>query len=187
MNDDTMRINETPPASRVIMIMLVGVIIYMAAFSLLNPVVPSETGPMRGRFPGNFSTTGSFILNTSSIALGLAGMLVSSFVLFRRSRKGYDEAGPNQQNHADDFSIMKRALNDDETALLERVREVPGGITQDSLRFRLGWSKAKVSTMLTNLDRMGLVQRERFGKTYKVYYQGSSPDDSLPGSSGTGS
>lgn len=30
-------------------------------------------------------------------------------------------------------------------------------------------SKAKVSTTLTRLDKMNLIQRERQGKTYKVF------------------
>lgn len=51
-------------------------------------------------------------------------------------------------------------------------RGEPGRITQDSLRFRLGWSKAKVSRILTNLDRKNIVQRERTGKTYAVFLSG---------------
>ena len=53
---------------------------------------------------------------------------------------------------------------------LEAIKK-SGEITQDSLRFRLDWSKAKVSTILTNLDKRNLIQRERIGKTYKVYLQ----------------
>ena len=53
---------------------------------------------------------------------------------------------------------------------LDEIKKA-GEITQDSLRFRLNWSKAKVSTILTNLDKIGLIQRERIGKTYKVYLQ----------------
>ena len=40
-----------------------------------------------------------------------------------------------------------------------------------SLRFRLNWSKAKISTILTNLDKKGIVQRQRTGKTYNIYLQ----------------
>ena len=54
--------------------------------------------------------------------------------------------------------------------ILDEIKKA-GEITQDSLRFRLNWSKAKISTTLTNLDKMNLIQKERIGKTYKVYLQ----------------
>ena len=55
-----------------------------------------------------------------------------------------------------------------EKKILDEVKRA-GEITQDSLRFRLNWSKAKISTILTNLDKINLIQRERQGKTYKVF------------------
>ena len=53
----------------------------------------------------------------------------------------------------DELEIIKRALSDDEKAVLDEIRRA-GEITQDSLRFRLEWSKAKLSRILTNLDKM---------------------------------
>jgi uncharacterized membrane protein len=44
------------------------------------------------------------------------------------------------------------------------------------LRFRLGWSKAKLSRILTNLDKMNLIQRERAGKTYNVFLAQRKPE-----------
>jgi uncharacterized membrane protein len=160
-----MEMKTMHPASRIIIILIAGIIIYTLAFSILSLTPVSQASmPSRRPMMGSFSTTNDIILNGVSIALGLTVMLAASFLFFRRHETP-------KALERDEFSIMKRALKEDETALLERVREVPQGITQDSLRFRLGWSKAKVSTMLSNLDRMGLVQRERFGKTYRVYYQ----------------
>lgn len=154
------------PVSKAIIVLLVGVLVYVIAFSLLSrAVVPDR--PLVGHMMGNFNTWGNTIVNGVSIGAGLVGMLLTSILLFRK----HEERTGTPHEHRDEFSIMKRALTKDEAALLEKVREVEDGITQDSLRFRLGWSKAKVSTMLGNLDRMGLVQRERYGKTYKVYYQ----------------
>ncbi|MBI4053501.1 MAG: hypothetical protein HY394_05715 [Candidatus Diapherotrites archaeon] len=69
-----------------------------------------------------------------------------------------------------ELEILKKALNGGEKKVLDEV-EKAGEITQDSLRFRLGWSKAKISTILSNLDRKNLVQRERTGKTYKVFLE----------------
>jgi len=66
------------------------------------------------------------------------------------------------------LSIVRKKLSADEKKMLGKI-EIAGTITQDSLRARLGWSKAKVSTTLTRLDKMNLIQRERQGKTYKVF------------------
>lgn len=66
--------------------------------------------------------------------------------------------------------IIKTALTEEEKKALFEI-EKAGEITQDSLRFRLGWSKAKTSAIISNLDRMGIVQRERIGKTYKVFLE----------------
>lgn len=67
-----------------------------------------------------------------------------------------------------EFSILKKALSNDEKLVLEEIKKA-GEITQDSLKFRLNWSKAKLSAILSNLDRLNLIQRERQGKTYKVF------------------
>lgn len=66
------------------------------------------------------------------------------------------------------LDVIKKGLSKDELAVIREV-EKTGSITQDSLRFRLNWSKAKVSTIVTNLDKLNLVQRERMGKTYRVF------------------
>ncbi|MBI4020278.1 MAG: hypothetical protein HY367_03015 [Candidatus Aenigmarchaeota archaeon] len=159
-----MALESYHPVSKIILILIAGVVIYMLSFPVTGLLVPRDR-PF-GHMMGNFGTPGNILVNSLSVAVGLVGMLVMSLLLFRKR-----EQTPVEKPKADEFSIMKRALSADEALLLEKVRAVPDGITQDSLRFRLNWSKAKVSTMLSNLDRMGLVQRERLGKTYKVHYQ----------------
>lgn len=103
-----------------------------------------------GAMSGSAGWTGAVPLIIGVLAATLASLF------FFRSRKA-DERREG----------MKAMLSSDEQTLLNAV-EGAGEITQDSLRFRLDWSKAKVSAVLTNLDRRGLVQRERTGKTYKV-------------------
>lgn len=96
------------------------------------------------------------------IALGL-GVFVSLKLKTKHEMK---------HTHADSrqraLAIVKKKLSADEKKMLKEI-EKAGSITQDSLRARLGWSKAKVSTMLTRLDKMNLIQRERQGKTYRVF------------------
>ncbi len=67
-----------------------------------------------------------------------------------------------------ELAMVKKGLSEDEKKILTEI-EKEKEITQDSLRFRLEWSKAKVSTILTHLDKMGIIQRRREGKTYIVF------------------
>lgn len=167
------------PISKALITLIVGAVLSTGSFFGLAGAFPVEQAWGR-QLLFNFTTPGSLLVNGGALVVGLLGMLIVSLLLFKRAavpaipNTTIQPASslPTVPMPAEDiFSILKKALSPDETALLEQVRASPGGITQDSLRFRLNWSKPKVSTLLSQLDRMGLVQRERMGKTYKVHYQ----------------
>ena len=149
--------------SKAIIVVLVAVasyfIIFIATTSLLAPEQPPMARMMNdvmGTSIAGFSATTSIVLNLFSIVLALiAGFMASSRIFGEAEKKS-------------EYEILRKALSEDEKKIMDEIKRA-GEITQDSLRFRLGWSKAKVSTMLTNLDRRNLIQRERLGKTYKVY------------------
>ncbi len=100
------------------------------------------------------------ILNILAVIFSLVVGFLVSLKLKPRSEDG----------KKDELSILKKALSKDEQKLLDEEQKAKE-ITQDSLRFRLNWSKAKVSALLNNLDRLDLVQRERVGKTYNVIFK----------------
>ena len=64
-------------------------------------------------------------------------------------------------------------LPDDERRILEPVLTSPG-ITQIELRDRSDFSKSKVSQTVSDLEKRGLLYRERQGRTYRIY-----PSDDL--------
>ena len=64
-------------------------------------------------------------------------------------------------------------LPEDERRILEPVLTSPG-ITQIELRDRSDFSKSKVSQTVSELEKRGLLYRERQGRTYRIY-----PSDSL--------
>jgi uncharacterized membrane protein len=66
------------------------------------------------------------------------------------------------------ISILERALSEDEMTIIDMVRGT-GELTQDSIRFRSGFSKSKVSALVLNLEKKGILQRERLGRTYKIF------------------
>ncbi|MFB6069549.1 MAG: helix-turn-helix transcriptional regulator [Halanaeroarchaeum sp.] len=78
-----------------------------------------------------------------------------------------DEIGPS--------GVTSRPLLDvlpeDERRVLEPVVESPG-ITQIELRDRADFSKSKVSQTVSDLEKRGLIARERQGRTYRVYPAG---------------
>ena len=149
--------------TKILLVLLVGLIFYFAIFSILKPFFISEPTPMRGvmgQMMGsnmmNFSTGSSTTMNLVSLIVAIGVTFIVSFYLFKSNVKD------------DEFRIIRKALSEDEKAILDEIKKA-GEITQDSLKFRLNWSKAKISTILTNLDKINLIQRERQGKTYKVF------------------
>lgn len=103
------------------------------------------------------------ILITLMIVLGLV-------LLFQRKQEQEQITSElkGEVSAVHEFELVKKGLSEDEKKILAEI-EKEKEITQDSLRFRLEWSKAKVSTILTHLDKMGIIQRRREGKTYVVF------------------
>ncbi|MEF8975524.1 MAG: MarR family transcriptional regulator [Halapricum sp.] len=66
-------------------------------------------------------------------------------------------------------------LPEDERRILEPVVDSPG-LTQIALRDRSDFSKSKVSQTVSDLEKRGLLYREKQGRTYRVF-----PDDDLAG------
>jgi|SRR3989344_7736958 len=148
--------------TKILLILLIGVILYFLVFLILNSSFikePASMTDMMGQMMGynNSSVTISLI----SLIIAIIAALIVSFYLFKQNRKEKEDS---------DYKVLRKALSEDEKKILDEIKKA-GEITQDSLRFRLDWSKAKISTILTNLDKRNLIQRKRTGKTYNVYLQ----------------
>ena len=74
----------------------------------------------------------------------------------------------NLKNSNDKFSLLLRPLDDNEQKVLIAVKEQEG-ITQSTLKYRANLSKAKVSMILTDFEKKGLIARKAKGKTYQVF------------------
>jgi len=162
---NNINLKELDNVSKVVLIVLVIVTGYLLMFLIMGLIfAPVQTPMMRmmnsvgGMNILSFSTTNLVIINLVSLVFALGLGFLTSIYLF--SKESEDKS----------YSILRKALSEDEKKILDEIKKA-GKITQDSLRFRLNWSKAKISTILTNLDKRGLIQRERIGKTYNVYLQ----------------
>ncbi len=130
----------------------------MQVFFLSQPRTMGDyMARMMGSSPNSLATNFVPLI----MALGI-GLLVSLNI----KPRAYAYAVRDHRQRA--LRIVMKKLSVDEKKMLKEI-ETAGEITQDSLRARLGWSKAKVSTTLTRLDKMNMIQRERQGKTYKVF------------------
>jgi uncharacterized membrane protein len=160
--------------TKLILIVLVIVISFTVLFFVSSQFLAEESDFGNGMMMDHMGTSTDYtvaILLSLTIAL-VAGVLIT---LWLKPSMQAQPVTPVQQTTIDELEIIKRALSDDEKLVLDEIRRA-GEITQDSLRFRLEWSKAKLSRILTNLDKLNLIQRERFGKTYKVFLTNNDSD-----------
>lgn len=152
--------------TKIIVIILVFAVSYIALYLALSQVLGGNENYSYGSgMMGDMMhpTTDYTVAILLSITIALIAAVLFSLWL-KPTRTVTQTAAPKP----DSLEIIKRALSDDEKAVLDEISRA-GEITQDSLRFRLEWSKPKLSRILTNLDKLNLIQRERFGKTYKVF------------------
>jgi flagellar basal body-associated protein FliL len=164
--------------TKIVLIILVVVISFLIVFSVLSVTFVQEPpsgdgvdgmGSMMDGMMGGTSLN-SLIISLVALTVALvAGALVSIWILSRKPEAPVPLPAPVTRR--DELDIIKRVLSDDERAVLDEIGRA-GEITQDSLRFRLEWSKSKLSRILTNMDKMNLIQRERVGKTYTVFLTG---------------
>jgi uncharacterized membrane protein len=120
-------------------------IVYFGLDSLLSLIVGDES-LVRGRLTLSFVTA-----------------MASGIVFYVYTKRSAPVSEPDKS-----MMILKKALTDDEIAIIDMVKDTPG-VTQDSLRFRTDFSKSKVSALILNLEKKGIVQREKTGKTYKIF------------------
>lgn len=156
------RLQQLDSTSRTLLLLIAVFVSYLIFVPILHPIFNPQ---------GHISEC---VLSASTPDIKLLNVLAVFFALvigFLLSLKLKPVAEKIDSKY--EIKAMKKVLSADERKLLEEV-EKAGEITQDSLRFRLNWSKAKVSAILNNLDRLNLVQRERVGKTYNVFVRKKS-------------
>lgn len=116
----------------------------------------------------------SSALTLGHIGFGFFGfMLALGFYIlfFNKSEENIMKRLEDQKNmqvEEERFKIIMKALDDYERKVMEIVKD-QDGITQNTLRLRSDLSKAKLSYVLQELERRGLVKRIPKGKTLEVH------------------
>ncbi|MFB6085320.1 MAG: helix-turn-helix transcriptional regulator [Halodesulfurarchaeum sp.] len=88
--------------------------------------------------------------------------------------KANDREADEKPNPSTERELL-RYLPEDERRVLEPVIDSPG-VTQIEIRDRADFSKSKVSQTLSELEKRGLVYKEKQGRTFRVY-PGEELDD----------
>lgn len=73
-----------------------------------------------------------------------------------------------ERSNKEKFELLLKGLDSYEKKAMEIVDEQPG-ITQSTLQIKSDMSKAKLSYVLTDLEKRDLIKREKKGKTYSIY------------------
>ena len=112
-------------------------------------------------------------LSILHFAFGIFGFLFAlSFYLFFFS-KGEEaivnrlEKDTNKKLTNEKFEILMLGLDQFEKEIMNILRK-EDSITQNTLKLKVSMSKAKLSQVLTNLEKKNLIKREPVGKTMKV-------------------
>ncbi len=127
---------------------------------------------------GCFNEPGCFAvergLSVSHIAIGIFSFILALgfyLLFFNKTEKAILERLEKEKEQKikdSKFDMLLKALDPFEKKVVEAVREQPG-ITQSTLRIRTDMSKAKLSYVLQELERRGIVKRVEKGKTLAIY------------------
>ncbi|MDO8508157.1 MAG: winged helix-turn-helix transcriptional regulator [Nanoarchaeota archaeon] len=133
-----------------------------------------EDGKEMGCFPNEECMNIEYSLNFSHIAVGVFSFILALgfyLLFFNKTEKAILnklEDDKNQKVEDSKFDILLKALDDYEQKVVKAVRDQPG-ITQSTLRIRTDMSKSKLSYVLQELERRGIIKRIEKGKTLEVY------------------
>jgi uncharacterized membrane protein len=98
------------------------------------------------------------------MTLSFLGGIAAGVGFFLLTRTEADKEEQVKRN----ILVLKKALNTDEALLIDLIAESEG-VTQDSLRFKTGFSKSKVSALLSEMEKKDILVREKLGRTYKIF------------------
>lgn len=105
------------------------------------------------------------IITSAIAALGLY------LIFFEKSQKAIISTLEKQkqvQTKEEKVGILLKGLAEEEKKVITAVLE-QDGITQQTLRFRTGLHKSKLSIVLGDLEKKGLIVRKEKGKTNQVF------------------
>ena len=114
------------------------------------------------------------LIGVSHIAIGFLSFIFALgfyLLFFNRGEEAILkrlEEEKNMKLEEDKFNVALKVMDENEKNVINAVKE-QDGITQITLRYRTNLSKAKISQVLTDFEKKGLIKRIQKGKTYAVH------------------
>lgn len=170
------------------LLIIAGVIVTNMLFVTRPSIIQIDDGTFKIiELPYTYTRNDAYVLVVSS---AIGGMMLTYILtmLFAAERSevksnitveksveipAHDSAVPTHDNPGkDDLRLVDAvltALKGDEKELVKHIANHGGEMLQNELVLSLNFSKAKVSRMLTNLEKRGLIIKEQYGLTNKVF------------------
>lgn len=155
-----------------ILLIVIGLVVGGMFFYYTTELI--QDGREMGCFPNQDCANIQYALNFSHIAVGIFSFILALgfyLIFFNKTEKAILnklEDDKNRNIEDNKFDILLKALDEYEQKVVKAVREQPG-ITQNTLRIRLDMSKTKLSYVLQELERRGIIKRTEKGKTLEVH------------------
>ncbi|MEK6937218.1 MAG: hypothetical protein AABW58_04060 [Nanoarchaeota archaeon] len=106
------------------------------------------------------------------IASGALNLILGVYFIFENKAKSeitsFIEKDQKLKQKEEKFSFLLKGLNEDEKKIIQAVKD-QDGISQSTLRIRTDMSKAKLSIVLSALEKKSLIKKVEDGKFNKIY------------------
>lgn len=155
-------------------ILLIIISLIVGAMFLYYNASLVEKSKIAGCYPSQECEPIERSLSLSNFAIGVFSFILALgfyLIFFNKTEKAIIERLEREKEQRIEdmkFNILIKALDPFEQKVVQAVREQPG-ITQNTLRLRVDMSKAKLSYVLQELERRGIVKREEKGKTLAIF------------------
>ncbi|KYH27270.1 hypothetical protein HAPAU_07240 [Halalkalicoccus paucihalophilus] len=117
-------------------------------------------------------TTGGLV-----VVIGLWAVLVGSGVIaWRRRRGSAPESVSTQIDPIESTPVSEPAVLTDEEQVHELLESHEGRMHQTHIVEETGWSKSKVSMLLSEMEADGSITKLRIGRENIISHPGSEPD-----------
>ena len=109
-------------------------------------------------------------MSASHFAIGIFSFLLALgfYLIFFNKTEEKIMKRLDQEKEDEKFEFALKLLDPAEAKVLRKIKE-QNGITQSTLRLRADMSKAKLSYVLQDLEKRGLIERTHKGKTLELW------------------
>ena len=155
-----------------ILLLIISILI-LILFTNYNSQISKQSAEI-DCFPNKNCSIIERTLSLSHIAMGIFSFLFALgfyLLFFNKTEKAIlERLEKEKESKVEDmkFKILMKALDPFEQKAIEAIKEQEG-ITQSTLRLRVNMSKSKLSYVLQELEKRGLIKRIEKGKTLAVY------------------